>query len=107
MLSEDIKNQIKSITQSIFHDVVSYRRWIHQHPELSFQEKKTSDFICKILKKNNISYSSNIAGYGVVATIKCNNPSSQVIGLITLFGNAACPPRPFIKTYNSSQAAIY
>lgn len=81
MLSEDIKNQIKSITQSIFHDVVSYRRWIHQHPELSFQEKNTSDFICKILKKNNISYSSNIAGYGVVATIKCNNPSSQVIGV--------------------------
>ncbi|MAQ47413.1 MAG: N-acyl-L-amino acid amidohydrolase, partial [Flavobacteriales bacterium] len=79
MLHEDIKKQIKTITQSIFNDVVSFRRWIHQHPELSFQEKKTSEFICEVLKKNNIKFNSGIAGYGVVALIECNNPESQVI----------------------------
>ena len=81
MLHEDIKKQIKTITQSIFNDVVSFRRWIHQNPELSFHEKKTSSFICEVLKKNNIKFTSGVAGYGVVALIEFNNPSSQVIGV--------------------------
>ena len=81
MFHEDIKKQIKKITQSIFNDVVSFRRWIHQNPELSFHEKKTSSFICEVLKKNNIKFTAGVAGYGVVALIEFNNPSSQVIGL--------------------------
>ncbi len=78
---EDIKNQIQNISQSIFTEIVQIRRWIHQHPELSFQEKETSKYICSILKKYNIEFTSNIGGYGVVALIKCNNPDRKVIGL--------------------------
>ena len=81
MCSEDIKNKIKKITRSIFHEIVSIRRWIHQHPELSFEEKKTSQYICSILEKNNIKYENQVAGYGVVALIECQNPDSQVIGV--------------------------
>ena len=78
---EDIKNQIQKISQSIFTEIVQIRRWIHQHPELSFQEKETSKYICSILKKYNIEFTSNIGGYCVVALIKCNNPDRKVIGL--------------------------
>ena len=81
MNNQDIKNQVKKITKSIFKDIVEIRRWIHKHPELSFEEKKTSEYICKILQKNNIQFQSGFAGYGVVALIKCNNPNSQVVGL--------------------------
>lgn len=81
MVHEDIKKQIKTIANSIFKDVNRYRRWIHQHPELSFQEKETSKYICSILQEYNIEFDNNIAGYGVVAIIKGKNPSSQVIGI--------------------------
>lgn len=81
MKDEDIKKEIKKITKSIFQEIVDIRRWIHQHPELSFQEKKTSEYICSILSQYNIPFTSNIGGYGVVALIECNEPLSQVIGI--------------------------
>jgi len=43
------------------------RRHIHAHPELSFQEHKTSHFIQEKLKELNVSFSSGHAGTGVVA----------------------------------------
>ena len=43
----------------IFDDVVGFRKWIHQYPELSFQEEKTSEYICSILQKNDIRFSNN------------------------------------------------
>ncbi len=81
MSNEDIKNKIKKITRSIFSEIVSIRRWIHQHPELSFEEKETSKYICSILAKNNIKYKKEVAGYGVVALIECQHPETQVIGV--------------------------
>ena len=80
MEKNHIKVEIEKLSNLIFDDVVSYRKWIHKHPELSFQEKKTSDYICSILKKNNIKFSNNIAGYGIVAIIEGENPKSRIIG---------------------------
>ena len=80
MNKDFIKKEVERISDLIFDDVVGYRKWIHQHPELSFQEEKTSKYICSILKNNNIKFSNNIGGYGVVATIEGNNPKSRVIG---------------------------
>ena len=80
MKKNHIQVEIEKLSNLIFDDVVSYRKWIHQHPELSFNEEKTSKFICSILKKNNIKFSNEIAGFGIVATIKGKNPSSRIIG---------------------------
>ena len=81
MNHEDIKKDIKDITKSIIGEIINIRRWIHQHPELSFQEKNTSEYICSILKKNDISFKNNIGGYGVVAVIQGVDPDTHVIGL--------------------------
>ena len=81
MNHEDIKNRIKKITKSILKDIIAIRRWLHKHPELSFQEKKTSEYICKILSQHNIAFTNNIGGYGVVALINGDSPHKQVIGL--------------------------
>jgi len=75
-----IKEEIERLSDLIFEDVVSYRKWIHQHPELSFKEQKTAAYICSILRKNRINFSNNVAGYGVVAIIEGKNPKSRVIG---------------------------
>ena len=60
---EYIKKEVKEISKSIFKDIIKIRQWIHQHPELSFQEKNTSKYICSILKKHNIRFKNGIAGY--------------------------------------------
>ena len=80
MKINNLKSDIEKISNEIFDDVVSFRKWIHKNPELSFQEKETSEFICSILKKNNIRFTKNIGGYGVVAVIEGKKSSSRVIG---------------------------
>ena len=65
----------------IKNEVISFRRHIHKYPELSFNERETSLFICSVLKKYNIKHKSDISGHGVVAVIECNNPNSKVLGL--------------------------
>jgi len=77
--SSKISAHIKEIASSIFPDIVSVRKWLHMHPELSFKEKETSKYICSILKENNIYFTHNIGGYGIVATVKGKNPDSKVI----------------------------
>lgn len=49
--------------------IVETRRKLHQHPEVSFQEKTTSSFIQHELNKMNIPYVVT-PDYGVVATIE-------------------------------------
>ncbi len=53
-----------------FDEVVNIRRKLHQHPELSFCEKDTAELIKHYLDAKHIEYQSDIAGYGIVATIK-------------------------------------
>ena len=81
MKYEDINKEIKVHTKLIFQEIVSIRRWLHKHPELSFKEKKTSEYICRVLEKHNISFTTGVGGYGVVALIKCQDSKSKVIGV--------------------------
>ena len=81
MFYEDIKKHIEAKALEIKSEVISFRRHIHKYPELSFNERETSLFICSVLKKYNIKHKSGISGHGVVAVIECNNPNSKVLGL--------------------------
>ena len=56
-------------SKQYFETVVSIRRELHRHPELSFCEKNTAELIKRYLASKNIDYQSDIAGYGIVATI--------------------------------------
>ncbi|MCF8423187.1 MAG: amidohydrolase [Bacteroidia bacterium] len=72
-------NTIKNLANLHFKDVVEFRRHIHQNPELSFQEFKTSEFVCSILDKHSISYTKGIVKTGVVAIIEGKNPTKKTI----------------------------
>ena len=65
-----MKQLIKVKCDAYFDEVVAIRRELHQHPELSFCEKNTAELIKRYLASKNIDYQSDIAGYGIVATIK-------------------------------------
>jgi len=56
--------------QSDIHtQMITWRHWLHQHPELSFQELLTSDYIADVLTKNDIEIHRGLATTGIVATI--------------------------------------
>ena len=78
----EIKDIIKEKAKQHFENVVAIRRHLHQNPELSKQEKETSEYICSILDTiEGIKYKSNVGGYGVYGFIKGNKPSNKTIAL--------------------------
>lgn len=77
----ELQAHIAQISKGIFSQVVSFRRHLHQNPELSFQETETAAFISKILSNNNIEHQTGVAKTGVVALIKGNNPDKKCVAL--------------------------
>ena len=65
-----MKQLIKVKSDAYYDEVVAIRRQLHQHPELSFCEKETAELIKRVLASKDIEYQSDIAGTGIVATIK-------------------------------------
>ncbi|MFV0506105.1 MAG: M20 family metallopeptidase [Bacteroidales bacterium] len=64
-----MKEQIAKLAKKIFDDVLSIRRHLHKHPELSFEEKRTSEFICRELDNIGVPYRRGIANYGILGII--------------------------------------
>jgi amidohydrolase len=59
-------------------EMVEIRRFLHQHPELSFHEKKTAAYIADYYRRLGIEVRENVGGNGVVATIKGRLPGKTV-----------------------------
>ena len=54
-----------------FHaDMKAWRHDIHTHPELAFQEHRTSDLVAKALERFGIEVHRGLAGTGVVGTLR-------------------------------------
>ena len=75
-----IKQRVQELAESYFQDTVETRRFLHQHPELSFEEYNTSDFVKRTLDDLQIPYET-MANTGVVALIKGNLPGDKVLAL--------------------------
>ncbi len=54
----------------LHHQMISWRHWLHQHPELSFKELLTSDYIASVLEGHDIEHYRGLAKTGIVATVK-------------------------------------
>lgn len=76
-----MKDQIKVLADKHFNEIVDIRKYLHAHPELSFQEYETSKYIQDFLTKNDIEFTSGYVKTGIVAHIKGNNPDKKVIAL--------------------------
>lgn len=68
MRSKD-KQQIINEALGEFMHVMMWRRNLHAHPELSFQEERTAKFIAETLRHDGVEFRT-IAGTGILARIK-------------------------------------
>jgi hippurate hydrolase len=59
---------------------VALRRDIHMHPELGFEEHRTSQIVAQRLREWGIEVHTGIAGTGVVGVLQCGN-GPRTIGL--------------------------
>jgi len=76
-----LQEKIKALTEKHFADVLSMRRHLHMHPELSYQEVETSSFVAAQLQRIGLEVRSGIGGHGITAFIRGNNPNSRLIAL--------------------------
>ena len=73
--------KIKTLTDNLHSETIAMRRHLHQHPELSFQEVETGNFIQKKLNSWGIANQKGMAGNGVVALLKGRKTNNKIIAL--------------------------
>ncbi|WP_243296288.1 M20 family metallopeptidase [Bacillus litorisediminis] len=64
--------------EQYYDEMVSIRRYLHQHPELSFKEFETAKYIENYYRELGVSVKGNVGGNGVVARIKGAKPGLTV-----------------------------
>lgn len=65
-------------------EMVKIRRFLHQHPELSFQEKNTAKYIADYYKKIGVPVQEQVGGNGVVARVEGALPVRPWLSVQTL-----------------------
>ncbi len=64
-----------------FHDdMTTWRRNIHAHPEMAFDERRTSDFVAARLEQFGVPIHRGLAGTGVVGSLRFGT-SARAIAL--------------------------
>lgn len=57
----------------LFSKVKAWRRHLHMHPEPSFKEFETMEFVCGVLTEYGISFQKGVAQTGVIAVIRADH----------------------------------
>lgn len=65
--------------EAVLPRVVTWRRDIHKHPELSYQEARTSALVARHLRSLGLEVQTNVGGtHGVVALLRGGRPGQTV-----------------------------
>lgn len=64
-----MKEMLLSEIERILPEVIAIRRHLHAHPELSGEERKTTEYVCSIFNAHGIAYRILPDGCGIVAEI--------------------------------------
>lgn len=73
----EIQALIREKAELVFEKVKQYRHHIHQHPELSYQEFETMEFVASVLTQLGIPHQKGIAETGLVALIQSEKHSKN------------------------------
>jgi amidohydrolase len=71
MMLKDIKqDNIETGKTDLLNHLIEIRRYLHQYPELGYNEHQTSEVVAIELDKLGIDYKRHVAGTGIIATLK-------------------------------------
>ncbi|MFS0554839.1 M20 metallopeptidase family protein [Brevibacillus sp. 179-C9.3 HS] len=74
-----LQEQLKELLKEMEPQIISWRRHLHQHPELSFQEEKTPALIAEILR--GLAFDevrTGVGGRGVIGVLRGGRPGKIV-----------------------------
>ena len=83
-LSQSVTNNhsaVRADIQTLHTQMVSWRRHLHQRPELGFAENLTAQFVSDRLSEWGIQHETGIAKTGIVAVIESTHSPLPVLGI--------------------------
>ena len=76
-----MKDKLMKMLEGRKEEIIEIRRYLHEHPELSFEEASTSKYIEEFYKGKDVKVETNVGGgYGIIVTITGGKPG-KTIGL--------------------------
>ena len=76
-----MKNKLMQMLEDRKDEIIQIRRHLHENPELSFKEEKTSKYIEDFYKGKDVQVDTKVGGgHGIIVTIKGGKPG-KTIGL--------------------------
>jgi len=76
-----MKEKLMKMLESRNDEMIRIRRYLHENPELSFEEEKTANYIADFYKDKDVEIETNIGnGYRIIVTIK-GGKEGKTIGL--------------------------
>jgi hippurate hydrolase len=75
-----LDQKIKSLAKQYAPELIQVRRYLHTHPELSYQEYETAKYVQSKLTELGVNYEVK-ATTGMLAVLKGKNPDSRIIAL--------------------------
>lgn len=76
-MNQNLKQHVLSQVNQLFDKVVAYRKHLHQHPELSYQEYETMKYISEKLTEIGIPHETGVAETGITAMIRGSHHKEQ------------------------------
>jgi hippurate hydrolase len=80
------------LSEQDLHDLIELRHDLHSHPELGFEEERTSGIVARLLEEAGIEVHRGLGGTGVVGTLRVGN-GPRAIGLRADMDALAMPER--------------
>lgn len=77
-MAQDLTKAIAAQTDTLLPHVIEWRRYIHQHPELSDQEIHTAEYVVEHLQQLGMDIHTEVGGHGVVAILQGKKPGPVV-----------------------------
>ncbi len=76
-----MKEKLMEMLASRKNEMIEIRRYLHEHPELSFEEKNTAKYIEEFYQDKDVEIETNVGnGYGIIVTIK-GGQEGKTVGL--------------------------
>jgi len=74
-----VKSNIKALSNDLFKETLEVRRYLHKHPELSFNETKTTAYLAQTIESLGLPIITKYADTGLVTKIEGRNPSKKSV----------------------------